>query len=73
MNLSDDMKEMTNCVRQAIRSSSLERKSPKEAGSQVTNAGSLASITLVKHFFYGRIVLIGEAKNCATILNHSFN
>uniref|UniRef100_A0A3Q3MBQ5 Suppressor of glucose, autophagy associated 1 n=1 Tax=Mastacembelus armatus TaxID=205130 RepID=A0A3Q3MBQ5_9TELE len=26
-NLSDDMKEMTNCVRQAIRSSSLERKS----------------------------------------------
>ncbi|XP_023689908.2 microtubule cross-linking factor 2 isoform X2 [Paramormyrops kingsleyae] len=25
-NLSDDMKEMTNCVRQAIRSSSLERK-----------------------------------------------
>lgn len=34
-NLSDDMKEMTNCVRQAIRSSSLERKSTKEAGSQV--------------------------------------
>lgn len=31
-NLSDDMKEMTNCVRQAIRSSSLERKEP---GSQV--------------------------------------
>ncbi|XP_019718490.1 protein SOGA1 isoform X1 [Hippocampus comes] len=29
-NLSDDMKEMTNCVRQAIRSSSLERKSGKE-------------------------------------------
>lgn len=29
-NLSDDMKEMTNCVRQAIRSSSLERKSSKE-------------------------------------------
>ncbi|XP_077580004.1 microtubule cross-linking factor 2 [Stigmatopora nigra] len=29
-NLSDDMKEMTNCVRQAIRSSSLERKSAKE-------------------------------------------
>lgn len=34
VNLSDDMKEMTNCVRQAIRSSSLERKS-KEPGSQV--------------------------------------
>lgn len=34
-NLSDDMKEMTNCVRQAIRSSSLERKSSKESGSQV--------------------------------------
>uniref|UniRef100_A0A3Q4I520 Microtubule crosslinking factor 2 n=1 Tax=Neolamprologus brichardi TaxID=32507 RepID=A0A3Q4I520_NEOBR len=34
-NLSDDMKEMTNCVRQAIRSSSLERKSGKEPGSQV--------------------------------------
>lgn len=34
-NLSDDMKEMTNCVRQAIRSSSLERKSTKETGSQV--------------------------------------
>ncbi|KAM4562684.1 microtubule cross-linking factor 2 isoform 2-T2 [Odontesthes bonariensis] len=35
-NLSDDMKEMTNCVRQAIRSSSLERKPNKEPGSQVT-------------------------------------
>lgn len=34
-NLSDDMKEMTNCVRQAIRSSSLERKSTKDSGSQV--------------------------------------
>lgn len=34
-NLSDDMKEMTNCVRQAIRSSSLERKSSKEPGSPV--------------------------------------
>lgn len=34
-NLSDDMKEMTNCVRQAIRSSSLERNSAKESGSQV--------------------------------------
>lgn len=36
-NLSDDMKEMTNCVRQAIRSSSLERKSTKEPGSQVVH------------------------------------
>ncbi|KAI3356741.1 hypothetical protein L3Q82_003416 [Scortum barcoo] len=34
-NLSDDMKEMTNCVRQAIRSSSLERKSTKDPGSQI--------------------------------------
>ncbi|XP_062314353.1 protein SOGA1 [Osmerus eperlanus] len=33
-NLSDDMKEMTNVVRQAIRSSSLERKGSKDAGSQ---------------------------------------
>ena len=37
-NLSDDMKEMTNCVRQAIRSSSLERKSTKEPGSQVVSS-----------------------------------
>uniref|UniRef100_A0A8C6LEW7 Microtubule crosslinking factor 2 n=1 Tax=Nothobranchius furzeri TaxID=105023 RepID=A0A8C6LEW7_NOTFU len=37
-NLSDDMKEMTNCVRQAIRSSSLERKSSKEPGNQVTSS-----------------------------------
>lgn len=34
-NLSDDMKEMTNCVRQAIRSSSLERKPSKEPANQV--------------------------------------
>ncbi|MCI4387549.1 hypothetical protein PGIGA_G00075470 [Pangasianodon gigas] len=42
-NLSDDMKEMTNCVRQAIRSSSLERKCSKDAGSQTvgfTNTGT---------------------------------
>ncbi|XP_035237596.1 protein SOGA1 isoform X3 [Anguilla anguilla] len=41
-NLSDDMKEMTNCVRQAIRSSSLERKC-KDTASQtvgVANAGT---------------------------------
>ncbi|XP_026102034.1 protein SOGA1-like isoform X1 [Carassius auratus] len=42
-NLSDDMKEMTNCVRQAIRSSSLERKCSKDTGSQtvgVSNTGT---------------------------------
>ncbi|XP_066558402.1 microtubule cross-linking factor 2 isoform X1 [Amia ocellicauda] len=41
-NLSDDMKEMTNCVRQAIRSSSLERKC-KDTASQtvgVTTTGT---------------------------------
>ncbi|KAJ8370722.1 hypothetical protein SKAU_G00107500 [Synaphobranchus kaupii] len=41
-NLSDDMKEMTNCVRQAIRSSSLERKC-KDTASQtagVSNTGT---------------------------------
>ncbi|XP_061113980.1 protein SOGA1 isoform X1 [Conger conger] len=41
-NLSDDMKEMTNCVRQAIRSSSLERKC-KDTASQtvgVCNTGT---------------------------------
>uniref|UniRef100_W5MEB1 Microtubule crosslinking factor 2 n=1 Tax=Lepisosteus oculatus TaxID=7918 RepID=W5MEB1_LEPOC len=41
-NLSDDMKEMTNCVRQAIRSSSLERKC-KDTASQtvvVTSTGT---------------------------------
>ncbi|KAA0706949.1 Protein SOGA1 SOGA family member 1 [Triplophysa tibetana] len=42
-NLSDDMKEMTNCVRQAIRSSSLERKCSKDTASQtvgVSNTGT---------------------------------
>lgn len=39
-NLSDDMKEMTNCVRQAIRSSSLERKSSKDPGTQVNHVHS---------------------------------
>ncbi|XP_043946120.1 protein SOGA1 isoform X2 [Protopterus annectens] len=41
-NMSDDMKEITNCVRQAIRSSSLERK-VKHTSSQtvlVTNVGT---------------------------------
>lgn len=45
-NLSDDMKEMTNCVRQAIRSSSLERKSSKESGSQVVLALPLGFLLL---------------------------
>ncbi|XP_068603487.1 microtubule cross-linking factor 2 [Brachionichthys hirsutus] len=44
-NLSDDMKEMTNCVRQAIRSSSLERKSPKETGSQVASVSTSSTQT----------------------------
>lgn len=45
-NLSDDMKEMTNCVRQAIRSSSLERKSSKESGSQVVLVSSPGGCSL---------------------------
>ncbi|XP_068184031.1 microtubule cross-linking factor 2 isoform X2 [Antennarius striatus] len=44
-NLSDDMKEMTNCVRQAIRSSSLERKSPKETGSQAVSMATRSTQT----------------------------
>ncbi|XP_076133305.1 microtubule cross-linking factor 2 isoform X2 [Alosa pseudoharengus] len=44
-NLSDDMKEMTNCVRQAIRSSSLERKCSKEAGSQTVGVSSTGTQT----------------------------
>lgn len=44
-NLSDDMKEMTNCVRQAIRSSSLERKSSKDAGSQTVGVTSTGTQT----------------------------
>ncbi|KAG7323192.1 hypothetical protein KOW79_012894 [Hemibagrus wyckioides] len=44
-NLSDDMKEMTNCVRQAIRSSSLERKSSKDAGSQTVGFTSTGTQT----------------------------
>ncbi|XP_029912601.1 protein SOGA1 isoform X2 [Myripristis murdjan] len=44
-NLSDDMKEMTNCVRQAIRSSSLERKSSKEAGSQAVGMSTRSTQT----------------------------
>ncbi|KAK7884648.1 hypothetical protein WMY93_027771 [Mugilogobius chulae] len=44
-NLSDDMKEMTNCVRQAIRSSSLERKSSKEPGSPVVGTATRSTQT----------------------------
>lgn len=44
-NLSDDMKEMTNCVRQAIRSSSLERKASKEPGSPVVGMSSRSTQT----------------------------
>ncbi|XP_031421937.1 protein SOGA1 isoform X2 [Clupea harengus] len=44
-NLSDDMKEMTNCVRQAIRSSSLERKCSKDAGSQTAGVSSTGTQT----------------------------
>ncbi|XP_036388980.1 protein SOGA1 isoform X1 [Megalops cyprinoides] len=43
-NLSDDMKEMTNCVRQAIRSSSLERKC-KDTASQTVGVSSAATQT----------------------------
>ncbi|MEE6515282.1 hypothetical protein FKM82_023914, partial [Ascaphus truei] len=39
-NMSDDMKEITNCVRQAIRSGSLERK-PKSASSQTVGLSSV--------------------------------
>ncbi|XP_052450162.1 protein SOGA1 [Carassius gibelio] len=44
-NLSDDMKEMTNCVRQAIRSSSLERKCSKDTGSQTVGVSSTGTQT----------------------------
>uniref|UniRef100_A0A8C4SCQ8 Microtubule crosslinking factor 2 n=1 Tax=Erpetoichthys calabaricus TaxID=27687 RepID=A0A8C4SCQ8_ERPCA len=43
-NMSDDMKEMTNCVRQAIRSSSLERKS-KDTASQTILVSTTATQT----------------------------
>ncbi|XP_064812935.1 microtubule cross-linking factor 2-like isoform X2 [Oncorhynchus masou masou] len=45
-NLSDDMKEMTNCVRQAIRSSSLERNSSKDASSQTVGVSSRSTQTV---------------------------
>ncbi|XP_041654864.1 protein SOGA1 isoform X2 [Cheilinus undulatus] len=52
-NLSDDMKEMTNCVRQAIRSSSLERKSTKEPGSQGVGMSSRSTQTAAQYVSIG--------------------
>ncbi|XP_075757599.1 microtubule cross-linking factor 2 isoform X2 [Pelodiscus sinensis] len=43
-NMSDDMKEITNCVRQAIRSGSLERK-VKSASSQTAGLASVGTQT----------------------------
>ncbi|CAL8363951.1 unnamed protein product [Lota lota] len=53
VNLSDDMKEMTNCVRQAIRSSSLERKSPKEPGSQMAGMATRSTQTATQYTSVG--------------------
>ncbi|XP_018093959.1 protein SOGA1 isoform X2 [Xenopus laevis] len=44
-NMSDDMKEITNCVRQAIRSSSLERK-PKSTASQTVGLSTVGVQTV---------------------------
>nr|XP_032645185.1 protein SOGA1 isoform X1 [Chelonoidis abingdonii] len=44
-NMSDDMKEITNCVRQAIRSSSLERK-VKSTSSQTTGLTTIGTQTI---------------------------
>ncbi|KAM3871928.1 microtubule cross-linking factor 2 [Diretmus argenteus] len=52
-NLSDDMKEMTNCVRQAIRSSSLERKSSKEPGSQAVGMATRSTQTAAQYVSVG--------------------
>ncbi|XP_047196141.1 protein SOGA1 [Hippoglossus stenolepis] len=52
-NLSDDMKEMTNCVRQAIRSTSLERKSSKEPGSQTAGISSRSTQTSAQYVSIG--------------------
>ncbi|XP_015253790.1 PREDICTED: protein SOGA1 isoform X1 [Cyprinodon variegatus] len=52
-NLSDDMKEMTNCVRQAIRSSSLERKSSKEPVSQPVGVCSKSTQTVAQSISIG--------------------
>ncbi|KAJ3588880.1 hypothetical protein NHX12_009734 [Muraenolepis orangiensis] len=53
VNLSDDMKEMTNCVRQAIRSSSLERKSTKEPGSQTVGVATRSTQTATQYTSVG--------------------
>ncbi|KAM9296604.1 microtubule cross-linking factor 2 [Gastrophryne carolinensis] len=45
-NMSDDMKEITNCVRQAIRSSSLERKT-KAASSQTVSTIGVQTVQMV--------------------------
>lgn len=52
-NLSDDMKEMTNCVRQAIRSSSLERKSSKDPGGQVVGVSTRSTQTAAQSVSIG--------------------
>ncbi|XP_067383041.1 microtubule cross-linking factor 2 isoform X2 [Channa argus] len=52
-NLSDDMKEMTNCVRQAIRSSSLERKCSKEPGCQVVGVATRSTQTTAQYVSIG--------------------
>ncbi|XP_004867873.1 protein SOGA1 isoform X2 [Heterocephalus glaber] len=44
-NMSDDMKEITNCVRQAMRSSSLERK-VKSTSSQTVGLASVSTQTI---------------------------
>ncbi|XP_069508212.1 microtubule cross-linking factor 2 isoform X2 [Ambystoma mexicanum] len=44
-NMSDDMKEITNCVRQAIRSSSLERK-VKNTSSQTVGLSNVGTQTI---------------------------
>lgn len=45
-NMSDDMKEITNCVRQAMRSSSLERKT-KSTSSQTVSTLGVQTIRMV--------------------------
>ncbi|CAI9580582.1 unnamed protein product [Staurois parvus] len=45
-NMSDDMKEITNCVRQAIRSSSLERKT-KSTSSQTLSSIGVQTVQMI--------------------------
>ncbi|XP_023570748.1 protein SOGA1 isoform X1 [Octodon degus] len=45
-NMSDDMKEITNCVRQAMRSGSLERKVKKSTSSQTVGLASVGTQTI---------------------------